>query len=155
MTRHGIASILAAGLVLFLPASAASFETVAVMSGVVTVPDGDDVRFGQINVRLQGIAAPEDGRDPDPGGPESTANLRAIAEGRYVVCHLDGTTAGRSMRPAGICYLGDRDLGRYQVETGHARDCPAYSGGRYADAEAHAVAAGSDLSAIYDLPGYC
>lgn len=76
-------------------------------------------------------------------------------DGKFLVCHLDGTTAGNKWRPTGICYLGDLDVGRYQVETGHALDCPAFSGGRYAAAEAAAKAAGRDLGAIYPLPPYC
>jgi len=42
-----------------------------------------------------------------------------------------------------------------QVRAGHACNCPAFSGGRYAAAEAEARAAGNDLSRIYDLPDYC
>lgn len=125
----------------------------ATLSGIASIKDGDGILFGEIEVRLQGIAAPE--QDDPPAGPASTDNLRAVANGKFVVCHLDGTTAGRTMRPAGICYVGDLDLGHHQVATGHALDCPAYSGGRYTDAEQTARSVGNDLSIVYDMPGYC
>ena len=138
------------------PAPAQDVATAAVLSGTASVRDGDDVLFGQVSVRLQGIAAPEDRRGSrEAGGPEATASLRALVDGRFLVCHLDGATTGKSGRPTGICYLGDLDVGRFQVETGHALDCPAFSHGRYAPAEAAAKVAGRDLGAIYPLPPYC
>lgn len=134
------------------PAPAQDIATAAVLSGIASVRDGDDVLFGKVSVRLQGIAAPE---SREAGGPEATANLRELVDGRFVVCHLDGETAGNKWRPSGICYLGDLDIGRFQIETGRALDCPAFSGGRYADAEAAARAVGRDLGATYALPPYC
>ncbi|MCC0016341.1 MAG: thermonuclease family protein [Rhodobiaceae bacterium] len=70
-------------------------------------------------MRLQGIAAPEDRRDKrEPGGPESSASLRRLVTGRFVICHRDGTsTRGR---PVGVCYQDGQDLGRFQVESGQA-----------------------------------
>lgn len=123
--------------------------------GIARVVDGDGISVGDIpDIRLQGIAAPEDNDvRRQPGGPESSANLRALVEGKEVVCQPDGTkTRGR---PVAICYLRAQDIGLHQVVSGHARDCPRFSKGRYAEAEAKARAAGRDLSAIYPLPGYC
>lgn len=135
-------------------ASANAFEAVATLSGIVTVKDGDGILFGKVEVRLQGIAAPEDNtRDLERGGAESSANLRQLVEGRLVTCQLDGTLAVK--RPVGICFVDGVEINRYQVETGHARDCPAYSKGRYRDAEQAARQAGFDLSKIYALPTYC
>lgn len=131
---------------------AAAFETVATISGIAGARDGDDITFGSVPVRLQGIAAPE---ARAPGGAEAANHLRELVAGRLVVCHLDGTVAGSGGRAAGICYVGDVDVGRQQIEMGFARDCPAYSGGRYADAEAAARVGGKDLSATYELPSYC
>jgi micrococcal nuclease len=154
MTRTLVAAALCLALTC-LPGRAETFDMKAVLSGNADVKDGDGVLFGRVEVRLQGIAAPEDGRNVEAGGPESTENLRRLVEGQLVVCHLDGTVAGSSNRPAGICYIGSIDIGRHQVEAGHARDCPAYSGGRYAEAEAAAHASGKDLASIYGLPDYC
>lgn len=98
-----------------------------IISGVATAKDGDDVIVNGIDIRLQGIAAPED--EPD------------------------GTKA--QGRPVARCYLDWRDIGELQVLAGHARDCPRFSSGRYADEEGSARSAGRDLSAIYPLPNYC
>ena len=53
----------------------APFTPVASISGTVTsVKDGDGIMFGKVEIRLQGIAAPEDsGERVDPGGPEAAA----------------------------------------------------------------------------------
>ncbi len=133
-----------------------NIATVATLTGYATAADGDDLRFGDVRVRLAGIAAPEDRRGlVQPGGPEATAALARLVEGRRVTCHLDGSTAGRSLRPVATCRAGGADLGWAMVQGGWARDCPAHSGGRYAGAEAAARVAGLDLAARYALPGYC
>ncbi len=132
------------------------YPVAATISGIAVAHDGDDVRFGRVQIRLRGIAAPEDHRgNREPGGSEARQHLARLVDGREVTCQLDGTTAGRSQRPVGICYLGGEDIGALQVRAGYARDCPAFSGGRYAGAEAEARAAGRDLSRGYALPGYC
>lgn len=146
------AAALAAGVVVAVTAQART-DGAQDIAGIARVVDGDGIAVGDIpDIRLQGIAAPE---KRDRGGPESAANLRALVEGKAVVCRPDGTkTRGR---PVAVCYVTGTtiELGLHQVETGHARDCPRFSGGRYAQAEAKARAAGRVLSAIYPLPGYC
>jgi endonuclease YncB( thermonuclease family) len=130
--------------------------TVATLTGHATAHDGDDLRFGDVRVRLWGIAAPEDRRGlVQPGGPEARAALAALVAGRRVRCELDGTTAGRSLRPVAVCFAGGVDVAEALVRGGWARDCPAHSGGAYATVEAEARAAGRDLAAGYPLPGYC
>lgn len=150
------AAALGVGLIVALAAQARTYGAKDI-EGIARVVDGDGIAVGDISdIRLQGIAAPEDNsRKRDPGGPESAANLRALVEGKAVVCRPDGTkTRGR---PVATCYRidGTVELGMHQVETGHARDCPRFSKGRYAEAEAKARVAGRDLSSIYPLPGYC
>lgn len=128
---------------------------VATLTGQAAVKDGDGLLFGDVEIRLQGIAAPELG---DPGGPIATQALIQLVAGRDVWCFLDGTRAGPSQRPVAVCYVrrdGFIDVGAELVRTGFARDCPGYSGGRYQDAEAEARAMGRDLSATYPLPDYC
>jgi hypothetical protein len=43
------------------------------------------------------------------------------------------------------------------VSLGFARDCPTYSGGRYATAEssAHAMLPPGSIARAYELPDYC
>jgi micrococcal nuclease len=134
--------------------SAAVARPEGVLSGVGTAKDGDGVIVQAIEIRLQGIAAPEDNsRSRQPGGPEATANMRRLVDGQQLVCHPDGTKARG--RPVATCTVNGKDVGELQVEQGFARDCPRYSGGRYAAAEQRARASGRNLSAIYPLPGYC
>jgi len=153
---HGPKLTLAAVIVFAFSPATSAFETVATMSGIAKVKDGDGILFGQVEVRLQGIAAPEDNSNSlDAGGKASTENLRALADGKLVICHLDGTIAGKTYRPAGVCFVDGIELNRHQVQTGHARDCQKFSGGRYLVDEMAARAAGRDLQLIYDLPPYC
>ena len=133
-------------------AHAQSFEPVAELTGVATVKDGDGLLFGSVEIRLQGIAAPE---LRDPVGQASTDTLRRLADGKRVVCYLDGTRAGKSKRPVAVCTVDGRDLGELQVLAGMALDCPRYSKGRYAEAERKAVAEDRNLALTYQLPGYC
>lgn len=154
VSKMHIASSLMIAIVLALSSPSSAFETVATVSGVGHVKDGDGILFGDIEVRLQGIAAPEDNSHKvETGGQESTANLMELVDGKYVVCHLDGTTAGK--RPVGICFVNGIEVNRYQVRTGHARDCGKFSGGRYLDDEMAARRSGHDLHLIYELPSYC
>jgi len=151
---HVPISPITAAIVLSLVSTAAGFETVATMSGIGQVKDGDGILFGKVEIRLQGVAAPEDNSTKlEAGGKESTENLRVLVDGKFVVCHLDGTTAAK--RPVGICFVDGIEVNRYQVQTGHARDCRKFSGGRYLDDELAARRSGHELHLIYDLPSYC
>lgn len=148
--------ILVAALLPLPVQSENSLPVVAVLEGIADVRDGDGLLFGRVEIRLQGIAAPEDRRGRvDPMGKAATAALERLALGRMVTCHLDGTTAGRSGRPVAICRVDGMDLGREMVRQGFARDCPAYSLGRYHLDEMKARQDGNNLSAVYDVPDYC
>jgi len=154
MCLFPIPAMIAAACLLATPGVA--FEPVAVLTGTAVAPDGDDLAFGDVRVRLRGIAAPEYRQNRhEPGGREATESLSAAVAGRTIVCHLDGTTAGSTRRPVGVCFADGVDLGELQVLSGVARDCPSFSGGIYAEAEAEARRQGHDLSAIYPRPSYC
>lgn len=130
------------------------FKPKGELSGIATVVDGDGVRIAGVEVRLQGIAAPEDnGERVEPGGKEATAALRALAEGQFVLCYLDGTTTRK--RPVGVCFAGDVELGEAMVRGGFARGCPRYSKSRYSQVEEEAAEKGAKLAALYPLPKYC
>ena len=141
-------------------ADAPPFAAVAVLTGTATVKDGDGLLFGDVEIRLQGIAAPEhSAMQQDPYGAEARDNLaRLLGEGGrgIVECHLDGTIAGAGRRPVAWCWsqrVGD--LGAAQIAAGFARDCPHFSKGRYAALEQSARRAGRNLSLVYPLPRYC
>ena len=114
---------------LFLLASLPAFAQ-SEISGTVHVVDGSTIHVttdsGTVKVRLQGIASPEANQ---PGGKEATAFLEQYAEGEPVRCTLDGTK--NQAFEVGICYVAGRDLAAAVIRAGLARDCPAFSGGRY------------------------
>lgn len=143
MTRTLIAILLSLALAATAGAVDLPFPVKGEISGIGGVKDGDGVMIGGVEIRLQGIAAPEDA---------STA-LSGLVMGKPVTCYLDGTTARG--RPVGVCHVDGVDVGEVMVRNGFARDCPRYSGGRYADAENLVVKSGRDLSANYPLPRYC
>ncbi len=133
-------------------------EPKAVISGIEKTKDGDGILFGAIEIRLKGIAAPEyNNQKKEPGGLEATQNLRQLVNEKLVTCHLDGTTTGKRSRyrPVGFCYLNGIDINHYQVISGHARDCPRFSKGKYRKAELTAQNSGRNLSSLYKLPNYC
>lgn len=123
---------------------------VRVVSGKAHITDGDTLRIGKTRVRFDGIAAPEKN---DRGGQASTANLKRLIDSMTVECRLTGAKSYK--RYIGTCYVNGRDLSELQVVSGHALDCPRFSNGRYAGAEATAKNNGHNLAVIYDLPSYC
>ena len=57
---------------------------------------------------------------------------------------------------AAVCRVADgRDVPAMIVEAGLERDCPHYSGGRYADDEDRAAWRDAAIRGMYRLPGYC
>jgi len=126
-------------------------DTRRIFVGVVErVRDGDTLELEGQAIRLQGVAAPE---LRDPLGPESREALRQLVAGRTVACVPDGSrTRGRIVA---ICTVDGRDLGAALVAAGLARDCPRFSGGRYAALERAAAARGAPIGRVYPLPSYC
>ena len=106
--------------------------------------DGDTIRVDtSTKVRLSGVAAPERN---ERGGPEATDFMKRLVNGKTVRCDLNGETTYD--RLVGTCYVNGRDIGEAVIAAGLARDCPRYSGGRYASAE-------QPQAASLPFPGYC
>jgi hypothetical protein len=99
-------------------------------------------------IRLQGLAAPEWN---ESGGNEARVAMIELVRGRTVRCDLDGTRTYD--RCVAICHLDGQDVAAVLVQQGLARDCPRFSGGRYAQAERAAAAEGSTIDEVYTLPG--
>ena len=89
----------------------------------------------------------------EPCGREATATMRRLITGRELRCELDGSRTYD--RCAGICYLDGADIAAELVRRGLARDCPRFSGGRYADVEREAAEDRATIRESYRLPGYC
>ena len=132
-------------------------------SGRPRVIDGDTLAVSGLRVRMQGIDALEsDQRCKRPGGGrfacgrEATERLTALIGGRAITCTPDGTqTHGRTVAVCTVRQGGrEIDLNEAMVRSGLAFDCPRYSRGRYAAAEAAAKAerAGAWGSDDFDYP---
>ena len=84
-------------LALFLVATVLSGPAVAwqkgqAIEGRATAKDGDGIVIRGTEIRMQGVAAPEDnGYRVDPGGPEATRALSSLVDGEVVTCPLDGS----------------------------------------------------------------
>lgn len=119
------------------------------LAGRAHVLDGDTIVVSGIHVRLKGVAAPEvahPGDPGEPGGPEARAFMVELVEGETVVCDL--TQERTHGRRVGWCYRQGQDIAEALIRAGLARDCPRFSGGRYAVAEQPEAAA-------LPFPGYC
>ena len=124
--------MLAAVVLLLLARAAAPVPVAAAerLAGIARVVDGDTLDVAGVRVRLKGVAAPE---RHEPGGEAAKAFVVELVEGRTVVCELTGErTRGRRV---GYCQRDGRDVGAEVIAAGLARDCPRYSGGRYAGVE--------------------
>lgn len=105
----GMKHIVALIALLTLSSPALSLQYAATLTGIAVAKDGDGILFGDVEIRLQGISAPEfNRRKKEPGGKESLENLRGLVDGKWIRCELDGTTARQ--RPVAVCWVGrDRD----------------------------------------------
>jgi endonuclease YncB( thermonuclease family) len=140
-------------VLLFCPAVAAASDQCprGTLTGEVTfVRDGDTIIVGQMPIRLNGLAAPE---DHEPRGDAATAAMVELVLARTLRCELDGER--NHDRCVAICYLEDRDISDVLVRQGLARAVPRFSEGRYGAAEQDAAAAGATIRVSYPLPGYC
>ena len=132
------------GAMLFLDiTSAASFEVGHILNGQARIIDGDTLEIAGSRVRLNGVAAPE--RD-EAGGPEATQFMETLTDGQTIRCSLTGEKTYQ--REVGTCWIGTTDIGGALIAAGLARDCPRYSGGRYAALE-------TSESQTLPLPDYC
>ena len=119
--------------------------------GPVRVIDGDTLDIEGERIRLQGLAAPE---SHEALGAAATAFMKRLLARETVSCSRKGKDDyGRTVA---VCRLTDgRDVAESLVRAGLARDCPRYSGGRYARAERETAGSGSNVRASYTLPRYC
>lgn len=121
------------------------------VTGSAKAVDGDTVAIEDpdigtmVRLRIWGISAPERGHPKWALSRDVMASV--LAENGLVACRVAAAPAAG--RPVVRCMLEDgRDLGRVLVERGAARDCPAFSGGEYADAE-------TPEARELPLPPYC
>jgi micrococcal nuclease len=98
---------------------------------VTHVRDADTIEVKNRPIRLNGIDAPELN---ERGGRRARSWLTKALLRKPVRCWLNGEKTYD--RWVGICYTeAEHDVGAMVISAGHARDCPRYSGGRYAKYE--------------------
>lgn len=76
-----------------------------------------------------------------------------LLHGQEVRCEFTGERSHD--RCVGICHVSGSDIAAELVRAGVARDCPRFSGRRYADEEMEAAQDGATIAETYRLPGYC
>lgn len=131
--RRAALIILLAALTLPLPVAAGSEE--GVLTGGVTVIDGDGFKISGVTYRLWGIDAPETGQTCErpqglyPCGMIAREVLRAfIGDDRPRCAPVDQDRFGRTVAR---CTVGGVDLASMMVNAGWALDWPRYSNGAY------------------------
>ncbi|MFM6852942.1 MAG: thermonuclease family protein [Sphingopyxis sp.] len=124
-----IGAVLAAAI---YPALARATPPATMLTGRVSVVDGDTLRMGDARVRLYGIDAPERAQHCDDGagvampcGMMATARLADMVDGRIVGCEPRNTD--RYGRLVAICWAGGRNINRAMVQTGWAEAYRAYA----------------------------
>lgn len=129
--------------VLLFIASTAAADPSTISGPVTRVIDGDTIEVNGHRIRLEGIAAPE---LKQPGGVDAWRAMQAVTFGE-LTCRLTGAKSYN--RDVAVCErAGGGDLGGLMVAMGWARDCPRYSGGRYAYLE-------TGRNRALPLPSYC
>lgn len=114
-----------------------------VFTGPARVIDGDTIDVGGRRIRIWGIAAPEMN---EAKGPDSKRMMARIVGNSVVNCRqVDSDRYGRAVSR---CEVDGSDLGALMVESGSARDCTAFSYGRYLFNE-------TAESRSLPKPGYC
>jgi endonuclease YncB( thermonuclease family) len=146
-TRHFQRTLSAAVVLVALALPALAFD--AVVGTVTYVRDGDTLCVGQIEIRLEGIDAPELNENCWRGGrswkcgPDATKALRQKTEGQTLTC--DPKYCDARGRTVALCRLNGEDVSEAMVATGWAIDWPHYSAGRYRLAQEGAHNAGRGL----------
>jgi endonuclease YncB( thermonuclease family) len=110
----------------------------------IRLRDGDSFLFGDAEIRLWRIDAPEllqtcrrsDNREYDCGRA-AKAFLQRLIDGKTIRCE-ERSRAAKERRTVARCFTGDSDLAQAMVENGHAIDHRYFSQGFYADAESAA-----------------
>ena len=110
---------------------------------VTHVRDGDTIEVKGVPVRLNGLHAPELN---EPGGKAARTWMIEHVRGQKIVCILNGDRTHD--RWVGICENSEGDLAAQLIAAGLGRDCPRWSGGRYARFE---TVTARNMS----LPAYC
>jgi endonuclease YncB( thermonuclease family) len=123
----GLVVLALLGVVLLLPASKSLTP-----EGRASVIDGDSISVAGVEIRLQGIDAPEAEQTCSKGGRdwscgrESSRRLARLVRGGTIRCQGDGED--QHGRLLARCKLGEIDINRWLVEQGWAVSFGGYHG---------------------------
>ena len=106
--------------------------------------DGDTLEIVGVPIRLQGLHAPELGED---GGQAAKRFMQDLVAGETLRCELTGEQTYD--RFVATCFLAGTDVAAALIRAGLGRDCPRFSGGRYAGLET------DQAIERFPLPDYC
>lgn len=120
-----------------------SEETIVINGKAVSVIDGDSFKDSDTEYRIYGIDAPEyrqscknaDGRDWSCGKSARVALETILQEGEY---SCDVHARDQYGRTIVTCVSGDKDLGAYMVDQGHAMSSDNFDQVIYGAEEAQA-----------------
>lgn len=111
---------------------------------VTHVRDVDTIEVNRLPIRLNGVDGPELN---ERGGRAGKTWMQKRVLRKPVKCELNGDKTHD--RWVGVCYLASgEDIGAMAIAAGRARDCPKFSGGRYARFE-------TSESRRLPVHGYC
>lgn len=123
--------------VVFLSLAALAMISNAAIAGewiegrVTHVRDVDTIEVNNLPVRLNGVDGPE---LDERGGRAAKVWMQKLVLRKRVKCWLNGEKTYD--RWVGTCYIAsEEDIGALAIQAGHARDCPRFSGGKYAQFE--------------------
>ncbi|MEM7478213.1 MAG: thermonuclease family protein [Planctomycetota bacterium] len=107
--------------------------------GQAEVIDGDTIEIGETTIRLHGIDAPEYGQKCNTSGSRAWQCGKAAKEELIVLTNGNVRCEGDELDDYGrliaVCWIGDAEINRAMVESGHAWAFVKYSKD-YIDAEA-------------------
>ena len=143
-------------LVCLLAASLPAPASAEVMTGPVTVSDGDTLSMTGTRIRLFGIDAPESAQTCQrcgaawECGKEAAARLAAFVDGKQIACARRDTDGYGRM--VAVCRAGGLDLGEVMVSAGLAVALPKFSEA-YVEADARARRARLGLwGSVFEMP---
>lgn len=111
---------------------------------VTHVRDVDTIEVNNLPIRLNGVDGPE---MDERGGRAAKRWMQNLVLRKPVKCWLNGDKTYD--RWVGTCYVtSGEDIGALAIAAGHARDCPRYSDGKYAEFE-------TDESLTHEQHSYC
>lgn len=133
--KRGAESLAPLSFIVFICAAASTSLAGEWIEGRVThVRDVDTIEVNNLPIRLNGVDGPEMN---ERGGRTAKTWMTKLVLRKPLRCWLNGDKTYD--RWVGTCYInGDADIGALAISAGHARDCPRYSGGKYAQFETKA-----------------